>query len=90
MAYERERNELRRRYESDKKASENAANANMTAAGGHGWLIWLVLAVLAGAFFHLSLQQCRYDKQRRFLDDYNRGMCSICMSCFHVFMCMEE
>lgn len=22
----------------------------MTAAGGHGWLIWLVLAVLAGAF----------------------------------------
>ena len=43
MAYERERNELRRRYESDKKASENAANANMTAAGGHGWLIWLVL-----------------------------------------------
>ena len=28
MAYERERNELRRRYESDKKASENAANAN--------------------------------------------------------------
>ena len=50
MAYERERNELRRRYESDKKASENAANANMTAAGGHGWLIWLVLAVLAGAF----------------------------------------
>ena len=38
MAYERERNELRRRYESDKKASENAANANMTAA--HIYELW--------------------------------------------------
>ena len=75
MAYERERNELRRRYESDKKASENAANANMTAAGGHGWLIWLVLAVLAGAF---SIY--RYSS----VGMTNRGDFWILFPCFYV------
>lgn len=50
MAYERERDELRRRYESDKKASENAAGANMTAKSSKGWLVWMILAVVAGVF----------------------------------------
>ena len=51
MAYERERDELRRRYESDKKASEAASgSANMVAKSGQGWIIWLLLAIVAGAF----------------------------------------
>lgn len=51
MAYERERDELRRRYESDKKASEAVSgNANLVAKSGHGWIIWLLLAIVAGAF----------------------------------------
>lgn len=50
MAYERERDELRRRYEADKKASENAAYTDEKTSGGHGWIVWLFLAVLAGAF----------------------------------------
>ena len=51
MAYERERDELRRRYESDKKASEAASgSANLAAKSGRGWLVWLLLAVVAGVF----------------------------------------
>ena len=62
----------------------------MTAAGGHGWLIWLVLAVLAGAFSIYRYSSVGMTNRGDFWMITIGGMRSICMYCFHVFMCMEE
>ncbi len=67
MAYERERDELCRRYESDKKASEAAAGgANMAANGGHGWLVWLFLAIFAEVFSVYCYQSFGMTNRRNF------------------------
>ncbi len=67
MAYERERDELCRRYESDKRASEAAAGgANMAANGRHGWLVWLFLAIFAEVFSVYCYQNFGMTNRRNF------------------------
>lgn len=50
MSYERQRDELRRRYEADKKASENAMVDEDSSKKSISWIIWIIIGIVAWIF----------------------------------------